>query len=155
MLHRFYWLIEGSLAGCSRPGARGADLELDLAELKARGIGAILSLTEEPLGHGALARQGLDGLHLPVDDFHAPTTRQMQIALSFIDNAVADNRAVAVHCLAGQGRTGTILAAYLLRGGQSADEVIATLRAVCPGAIETPPQVQALRDWAIERPWLV
>lgn len=155
MPHRFYWLIEGSLAGCSRPGAWGASIDLDLAELKANGIRAILSLTEHPLDGGALARHRFDALHIPVDDFHAPTTSQMLAALGFIDDAVAANQAVAVHCLAGQGRTGTILAAYLLRGDQSAADVIATLRAVCPGAIESPPQVQALHDWANERPWMI
>lgn len=155
MPHRFYWLIEGSLAGCSRPGARGVDLDHDLAVLKAKGIGAVLTLTEAPLVQGALTRHGLTGLHIPIDDFQAPTTIQMLTALSFIDAAIAANQAVAVHCLAGQGRTGTILAAYLLRGGQSAADVIATLRGVCPGAIESPPQVQALHDWASERPWMI
>jgi atypical dual specificity phosphatase len=155
MPHRFYWLIEGSLAGCSRPGAWGSNIDRDLAELKTNGIGAILSLTEQPLDRAALARHGIDALHIPVDDFHAPTTSQMLSALSFIDEAIAANQAVAVHCLAGQGRTGAILAAYLLRGGQSATDVIETLRAICPGAIESPPQVQALHDWAIERPWMI
>jgi atypical dual specificity phosphatase len=155
MPHRFYWLIEGVLAGCSRPGARGANLNHDLADLKVKGIGSVLTLTEEPLVARALSFHGLDGLHIPIDDFQAPTTSQMLTALSFIDHAIAANQAVAVHCLAGQGRTGTILAAYLLRGGQSASDVISTLRSICPGAIELPPQVRAVHDWANERPWMI
>ena len=88
------------------------------------------------------------GLHLPVDDFHAPTTQQMLEALAFLDEARATSTPVAVHCLAGQGRTGTVLAAYLIRGGLSAEQAIAEVRAICPGAIEASPQTAALEAWA-------
>jgi atypical dual specificity phosphatase len=154
-MHRFYWVIEDALAGCSRPGIRGNDLDRDLQELRGHGIGALLTLTETPLAAGALERHALRGLHLPVDDFHAPTTAQMLDALAFIDAARADSVAVAVHCLAGQGRTGTVLAAYLIRGGLPAARAIETVRAFCPGAIEVAPQTEALAAWAAERPWLI
>jgi atypical dual specificity phosphatase len=154
-MHRFYWLIENTLAGCSRPGIRGSDLDRDLRELRGHGIGAVLTLTETPLAAGALERHGLAGLHLPVDDFQAPSTGQMLAALAFIDDARSEGIAVAVHCLAGQGRTGTVLAAYLVRGGLSAADAIAAVRAVCHGAIEATPQTEALAAWAVERPWLI
>jgi atypical dual specificity phosphatase len=154
-MQRFYWAIDNVLAGCSRPGAQGDDLDRDLATLRAQGIGALLSLTEQPLPAGALERHGLRGLHLPVDDLTAPTTGQMLEALAFLDEARAAGTAVAIHCLAGQGRTGTVLAGYLIRGGLSADDAIAEIRSVCHGAIESPPQIEALAVWAAERPWLV
>jgi atypical dual specificity phosphatase len=154
-MHRFYWVIENALAGCSRPGARGHDLDRDLEELRGHGVGALLTLTETPLAVGALERHGLLGLHLPVDDFHAPTTGQMLDALAFIDGARAEGVAVAVHCLAGQGRTGTVLAAYLIRGGLPATRAIETVRSFCPGAIEATPQTEALTAWAASRPWLI
>jgi atypical dual specificity phosphatase len=155
-MHRFYWVIDNVLAGCSRPGAgRDGDIDRDLDTLRGYGIGALLTLTETPLPLGALERHGIAGLHLPVDDFHAPTTAQMLDALAFLDEARATGTAVAVHCLAGQGRTGTVLAAYLIRGGLSSEEAIAAVRATCPGAIEASPQTIALAGWAAERPWLV
>ena len=155
-MHRFYWVIDNVLAGCSRPGVgRDADVDRDLTALRGYGIGALLTLTETALPWGALERHGIQGLHLPVDDFHAPTTTQMLDALAFVDYAGAAGTAVAVHCLAGQGRTGTVLAAYLVRGGLSSEKAIAEVRAICPGAIESSPQTTALAGWAAERPWLV
>jgi atypical dual specificity phosphatase len=160
-MHRFYWLEENRLAGCSRPGTRPGrhaadadDLAADLALLRARGIGAILTLTETPLPESGLAEAALDMLHLPVADFGPPTTAQFLDALRFIDRHRAEGTPVAVHCLAGQGRTGSILAATLIRDGATAGEAISAVRAVCPGAVETPPQVEALHRFAIGKPWL-
>ena len=152
---RFYWIIDNVMAGCSRPGAGGGNVDRDLETLRGHGIGALLTLTETALPPGALDRHGLRGLHLPVDDFHAPTTGQMLKALAFLDDARAAGTPVAVHCLAGQGRTGTVLAAYLIRGGLTAEQAIAEVRGVCPGAIEATPQTAALAAWAAERPWFV
>jgi atypical dual specificity phosphatase len=154
-MHRFYWLIEDILAGCSRPGAHGSTVDDDLTTLRRHGVGALLSLTEDPLPAGVLERHGMAGLHLPVDDFHAPTTDQMLAALAFLDAQRVAGTTVAVHCLAGQGRTGTVLAAYLIRGGLAADAAIAELRAICPGAVEVSAQTSALAAWAAERPWLI
>jgi protein-tyrosine phosphatase len=169
----FYWLIDGELAGCPCPGRIGlrgpdylwsaspipapsaAGLDDDLAWLREQGIGALLTLTEEPLPADALARNGLEGLHIPVTDMSAPTPRQFEEALAFIDRMRAAGRPVAVHCLMGQGRTGTILAAYLIRAGASADEAVARVRAVCHGAICAPVQEDALRAFARQREWIV
>ena len=136
-------------------GRAGGNVDRDLDTLRGYGVGALLTLTETALPPGALERHGILGLHLPVDDFHAPTTAQMLDALAFLDEARAEGTPVAVHCLAGQGRTGTVLAAYLIRGGLSAEQAIAEVRAICPGAIEASPQTRALAGWAAERPWLV
>jgi atypical dual specificity phosphatase len=160
----FYWLIDGSLAGCRLPGLRWqrgvADpasdaVGEDLLALRRLGVGALLSLTEEPLPLGDLERAGLVGLHLAVPDFTAPSPDQLGAALAFIDRHRADGTAVAVHCRAGQGRTGTVLAAYLIRGGRSAPEAIQAVRAVCPGAIESREQVAALQAFAARRDWIV
>ena len=159
----FYWLVDGALAGCRQPGLRwrragaGGDTALadDLLALCERGIGALLSLTEDPLPPGAVEQAGLVGLHLPVPDFHAPSPDQLRAALAFIDRHRAEGTAVAIHCRAGQGRTGTILAAYLIRAGQDATAAIQAVRAVCPGAIESEAQVAALHAYAARRDWIV
>lgn len=161
----FYWLIEDELAGCGLPGRRGrglawgaegaAALDEDLTWLRARGIGAVLTLTEAPLLEGALARHGMTGLHLPVPDMAAPSPAQIELALGFIDRQRVLGRGVLVHCLVGQGRTGTILAAYLIRGGLSPDEALRRVRAACPGAVENDEQQRALAAFAARRDWIV
>jgi atypical dual specificity phosphatase len=85
----------------------------------------------------------------------APTTGEILQALEFIDRQHVAGRAVAVHCLMGQGRTGTILAAHRIRDGSTADAAIAELRDICPGAIVSPPQVRALHRFAAVRSWII
>lgn len=157
-LTRFYWLIEDALAGCSRPGGRGRDeaaLDADLGWLRCQGIGAVLSLTETALAPRALAEHGLVTLHIPVDDLTAPAPRQLVAALAFLDWQRARGRAAVVHCLEGQGRTGTVLAAHLIRGGRSVEEALRELRAICPGAISSLAQERALAAFAARRDWVL
>jgi atypical dual specificity phosphatase len=165
-MHRFYWVIADRLAGCSLPGgadrreSRAADaaqaaLQSDLALLRRKGVGAVLTLTESPLADSVLGASELAYLHLPVPDLHAPTPAQLAQAIRFIDQNNAEGRAVAVHCLMGQGRTGTVLAAYLIRNGLTAAEALAEIRHLCDGAISAPEQEDALRAFATRRDWVV
>lgn len=159
MLERFYWVIDGVLAGSSRPGGTGSAptseaVERDFLDLCREGIGAVLTLTEEPLSYLA-DPHSLEILHLPIPDMEAPHPGQFMEALAFLDAQRLAGRAVAVHCLMGQGRTGTILAAYLIRGGTPADKAIAAVRARCPGAIQSPPQVAALHAFADRADWIL
>ena len=161
-LQRFYWLVPDRLAGCSRPGSRAgahsedaAALRKDLAWLTGQGIGAVLTLTETALAPDALAASRLEALHLPIPDLAPPLPGEFEQALDFIDRHLSGGRRVAVHCLAGQGRTGSILCAYLIRGGLEPEDALSYLRAICPGAVENERQEAALRDFATRRPWLL
>ena len=155
----FYWLYNGALAGSGRPGGHPFGLvtvlDDDLRWLANNNLRAILTLTEEPLPDEALRRFGLSTLHLPVPDLTAPTSDQFSRALEFIDQAQASGIGALVHCLVGQGRTGTILAAYLVRAGFSPADAIQRIRALRPGSIESSEQERAIVAFARRRDWIV
>jgi protein-tyrosine phosphatase len=82
--------------------------------------------------------QGLDVLHLPVPDFGIPTNHaQWDEGVRAVMEAAGDGKNVAVHCLAGLGRTGTFMACLaksVLK--MSGIEAIDWVREFIPGAME-------------------
>ena len=73
------------------------------------------------------------------------------LGLSAILEAMAAGEAAAVHCGGGLGRTGTLLACYLLTSseGLGAEGALRRVRALRPGSVETPAQLAAVRAWAV------
>jgi len=118
----------------------------DVAELRRRGITAVLSLTER--APAEIEAAGISFLALPVRDFHAPTMGQLDAAVEYIERAVDSGGACAVHCGAGLGRTGTVVAAWLVRRGRDARAAIAEVRRRRPGSIETTEQEGAVLAFA-------
>ncbi|MCB2153649.1 dual specificity protein phosphatase family protein [bacterium] len=147
MLGNFSYIIDGKLAGSAYPGM-WSTLEDELAALRRKGFAAVVTLTEDPLPPEALEEQGMEGYHLPIADFTPPTLEQIRDFTSFVQTQLSrDSGAVLVHCRAGIGRTGTMLATYLVTTGMSADEAIQAIRRLRPGSIETFQQEQSIRQW--------
>jgi atypical dual specificity phosphatase len=142
-LRRVTWLSDEGLAACSYPRD-----DRSLRELAQHGVTLLINLHQRPHPDGTLARYGLTEIHLPVPDFTPPTPAQLEQGIAAIESAVAAGQRVAVHCGAGLGRTGTLLACYLVKRGLAPDEAIARMRAVRPGSVETPRQEAAVADYA-------
>ncbi len=145
MLANFSWVRAGQVAGMAFPfGA-------PWGALREEGVQAVLTLTEHPLESDP-AEAGLAALHVPLVDFGTPSLEELERCVAWIDEQVEAGRSVAVHCMAGVGRTGTVIAAWLTRQGLGADEAVDELRSSRPGSVETPGQVDAIRRFAGKEP---
>lgn len=158
-----YWVIEGRLlAGCYPGGKRPQDVARRLGALLDAGFDAFIDLTEPgelpPYqlylpGHVRYARK-------PIPDHGVPRqAAQMGEIMAELDAALAEGRRVYVHCRAGIGRTGTVIACHLVARGLDGDAAIAELNALWlgsdrsdtwPEVPETAEQIEFIRDWAAD-----
>jgi len=143
-LERFSWLIKDKLAGMAHPGEEPDAFQ----ELKAAGVRAVVGLTMRPLPERMLRELGMTYLHLPIPNFAPPQPSQIDRFIEFCRRSNEEGRPVVVHCLGGCGRTGTMLACYLVWEGMAPQEAIRTVRAGRPCSIETPEQERAVFEFA-------
>ena len=144
----FLWLKKGLIAGTPRPGIV-AELEDDLAALQRVGITYLITLTEtKPVDYSTLINYGIENSWVPFKDMGAPS---IEVAVSLCEEIDALNEkghAVAVHCKAGLGRTGTVLAAHLIWNGQGSVEALENVRRVEPRWVQSEEQVAFLEEFA-------
>jgi atypical dual specificity phosphatase len=139
------WIEPDRLLACAYPATDDA-----LAALATYGVTLVVNLHEQRHDSAALKRRGLEEIHLPVPDFTPPSPAQLAAGVATIEDAIASGQTVAVHCGAGLGRTGTLLACYLVSQGHSAGEAIARVRELRPGSVETDAQAAAVGAYGLE-----
>jgi protein-tyrosine phosphatase len=133
------------------------NVDADFALLRSQGVERLILLVEdaelrrwsdpEIVARGAVA--GVTVLRHPLPDGRAPSS--VAEMTSILDEIRAGRRTanVAVACMGGVGRSGTVAACALVAGGLTPDEAIATVRAVRhPTAIETAEQERFVRAFA-------
>ena len=134
-----------------------AFLKEDLQRLKDNNVRLLLScLSEEELALGvdqyaqALSALGIDWRLISIPDMAPPASEQadkLADAFASARAVLASGHPIAIHCMAGLGRTGTIAAGLAMTYGMSAEEAIAFIRAAHDReAIETPEQEAYLLD---------
>jgi atypical dual specificity phosphatase len=143
----FSWIVPGKLAGCAEPGI-SSPLDYDLDLLARMGITHLITLTEKDLDDAALARHGLHNVHLSIFDREAPSLAQTYMLIRKMQALMDQGHIIAVHCKAGIGRTGTILAAWMIReGGVGAAAAIERLRKINPAYVQSEVQEKFLHEF--------
>ena len=138
----FSWLVEDKLAGSAIPTS------IDEVQWAIeQGIKSIVTVREEPLDDEWV--KDVNYLHIMSNDMGVPEFTDLVSAVDFIHRIITNNEPVMVHCLAGLGRTGTILASYLVKYQKmSADEAIQKVREERPGSIQSFSQEEIIFQFA-------
>lgn len=137
--------------GCAR------SLADDLAAIERWGASTLLSLVQAhefarlgvPDFAEQVARTKLVWLHVPIADLAIPDARTLaawQAQRGALREALARGDKVLVHCAAGLGRTGTLVARLLVDAGLEPSEAIARVREARRGTIETMTQAEFVRS---------
>lgn len=139
-----WWVIPNKLAGVRKPTSE------EILRLQAMGIGAIVSVMDDPSNLDVYEQANLPYLWLPTKGGTAPSRAQIQELQAFIDSQNALGHAVAIHCTSGRRRTGTMLASYLIQGGLSFSEAIHVILNANPDVELRDAQISFLRELAVQ-----
>ena len=127
----FSWIIEKKLAGSAIPTSKE---EIDW--VKQEGVKSIVTIREEPLDDDWI--DDINYLHTNSNDMGVPEFDDLVKSVDFIHQRITNSEPVMVHCLAGLGRTGTLLACYLIKYEKtSADDAVERIRKQRPGSIQS------------------
>ncbi|VAW71136.1 hypothetical protein MNBD_GAMMA12-1280 [hydrothermal vent metagenome] len=145
----FLWLRKGELAGTPRPGLF-VELDYDLTALKRVGISVLVSLTQIPIDPTSLVKHGIKGIAFPIKDMGVPTIEVAKKFCHQIESLIDAGEAVALHCKAGIGRTGTMLVAQLIWEGETALHALEVARRIEPRWVQSDVQINFLEEFAQE-----
>ncbi|MFO1539916.1 MAG: ADP-ribosylglycohydrolase family protein [Chloroflexota bacterium] len=155
----------GTLGMTFLPGKRGAgsggallrDPWADVRLLRdAYGVETLVLLPEDaeladrgvPTLAAICAAAGISVLRHPIRDLDVPADVEgFRALLAEIEGQLRAGRTVAVACVGGLGRTGTVAACLLRATGLDGAAAIDATRAVRPGTVEMPAQEAFVRAW--------
>jgi len=148
--------------GKTCPSSSGApwarDLATDLAALAGQhGVEVLVSLITDselaaidtPELASACKAVGINLIRSPIPDKHVPTLAQAQGLVRAIESNLAGGRTVAIHCLGGLGRTGTIAGCLMANRGVESNVIFNDLNIARGPAC---PETEAQRRFVEEFP---
>ena len=143
----FSWLIDVKIAGHRAPMS-----DDDLDYLKHKGVRSLVRMAEKHkvmVTPTQIENYGFMDLHEPVIDHTAPTQYQIDKIVTFIRESISNGIPVGVSCYAGIGRTGTILACYLVSKSYTSEQAIEEVKRRRGADLEAEEQKEAVRTYAM------
>ena len=124
----------------------GFDVFVDLTDAGEPGISSYAASTGGEVTHRRFA----------IPDMQVPSVQKMADVLDFLESEIAVGRKTYLHCRAGLGRTGTVVACFLARSGMTGEQALSKLasmrsRAGLPG---DSPETEAQRRFVLAWPAL-
>jgi atypical dual specificity phosphatase len=145
----FSWVINNKLAGSGTPMTSEQYQWLIKNNIK-----SIVTVREFPLPQKWLVDNEKETIindykFVYVKDYGVPTLKVLDNIVDYINIKITkEKKPLVVHCAAGKGRTGTILAAYLLKQDNiSSQDAIKKIRRLRPGSIQSKVQEEILHEY--------
>ncbi len=148
--------LPGKHGVSGRAGEHRRDLATDIATLRRLGVETLVVLVEDDELAWAgvadiverMAEHGIDTIRHPIPDRGVPTDPSaFADLLATVTSHIRDGRFVAVACMGGLGRTGTLVACLLKDSGLDADQAMELTRLSRRGTIENTTQETFVRSW--------
>jgi protein-tyrosine phosphatase len=129
------------------PGTKGASLKESLAELKAAGADAVITLMpdDEMASNGvtelpdACRDTDLQWFHFPIEDNASPGEvfrKAWEGGKDPVFEILDRSGTVAIHCKGGSGRTGLMAAIILCERGMGHDQILDQVKALRPNSLK-------------------
>jgi len=138
-----WWVVPQQLGGMAKPAAT------TIPHLRTVGIDAVVSVTDDPGNLAEYVAANIPHCWLPIAGGTAPTLDQVKQFQQFMADHHGLGHSVVVHCSSGRRRTGTLLAAYLIATGQSAEAAMSTIHRANPAVELRAAQIEFLRTLAL------
>lgn len=123
----------------------------DLEQLNKMGIKVIISLESAILNlkHHSSLEQNFQHHELFITDYDIPNEEQVEEFLNIVEKARKEKKPVLVHCYAGCGRTGVMLALAekIIYKTEDGSKAIANLRKVRPCSVESKNQQEFVKSY--------
>ena len=134
------WILPNQILAMSSPSSYAMDSCLRPREyvpyFRKMKVGTIVRLNERMYNHSEFENNGVDVVEMEYPDGSNPPDHIIAQFIQLCDREISKGRAVAVHCRAGLGRTGTLIGLYMIwKFGCSVKSTIGWLRVCRPGSV--------------------